>query len=447
MPFRDVIDITVQGGKGGDGGMSFLRLKYVPKGGPDGGHGGDGGSVLIEAIDDISSLDRLVTRQVYKGGTGLQGEGRNKAGHGGADVVIHVPIGTIATDIETGEVLADLVEVGQSAVVAAGGIGGRGNSAFTSSMRRAPRFSEYGTPGDKRRLRLELRTIADVGLVGYPNAGKSSLLTALSNARPKVADYPFTTLSPQLGVLDLNHQRLTVADIPGIIEDAHLGRGLGLDFLRHIARTRLLAYVLDLSDDPVVHFEALQRELREYDTELLERPALIVLNKCDLVDEHEAEAAAALLSEFGLPIFALAATRGDGIEAFKATLFDVVPQAPKLPEPVRPPMVVRETPITVARSMSGTGWIVRGGAVEGLVARFDSTNRDAVAYLQRHFVNMGVYKALAKAGAASGEEVVIGDAVFDYFDEASIEAAARAEEEAERAEEEAAEQRWRDEGA
>lgn len=447
MPFRDVIDITVQGGKGGDGGMSFLRLKYVPKGGPDGGHGGDGGSVWIEAIDDISSLDRLITRQVYKGGTGLQGEGRNKAGHSGADVVVHVPIGTIATDIETGEVLADLTEVGQRAVVAAGGIGGRGNSAFTSSIRRAPRFSEYGTPGDKRRLRLELRTIADVGLVGYPNAGKSSLLTALSNARPKVADYPFTTLSPQLGVLELNHQRLTVADIPGIIEDAHLGRGLGLDFLRHIARTRLLAFVLDLADDPVVHFEALQRELREYDSELLERPALIVLNKCDLVDADEVAAAEALLSEFGLPIFAVAATEGQGIEAFKAILFEVVPQAPKLPEPVRPPRVIRETPISVSRSMSGLGWIVRGSVVENLVARFDSTNRDAVAYLQRHFLNLGVYKALAKAGAQNGDEVVIGDAVFDYFDEASIEAAERAAEEAERAEEEAAEQRWRDEQA
>jgi GTP-binding protein len=436
------MEITVQGGKGGDGGMSFLRLKYIPKGGPDGGHGGDGGSVWLAAIDDITSLDRLVTRQVYTGGTGQQGEGRNKAGLGGEDVVISVPIGTVASDAETGEILADQIEVGQRAVVAAGGIGGRGNAAFSSSVRRSPRFAEYGTPGERRRLRLELRTIADVGLLGYPNAGKSSLLTALSNARPKVAAYPFTTLSPNLGVVERNHERVTIADIPGIIEDAHLGKGLGLEFLRHITRTRLLCYVVDLADDPLAHMSALQHELRAYDADLLTRPAVVVLNKLDLVGSEEAEAAAELLAEFGLPLFALSATSGAGVEAFVATLFALVPAAPTLPSPVAAPQRAVEEPLRVMRDMSGTRWLVRSRAVEELVARFDHTNRDAVAYLQRHFVNLGVYKALAKAGATSGEDVVIGDAVFDYFDEVTIEAQARAEEAAERAEEEAAEQRW-----
>jgi GTPase len=442
MPFRDVMEISVQGGKGGDGGMSFLRLKYVPKGGPDGGHGGDGGSVWLEAVDDITSLDRLVTRQVYKGGTGQQGEGRNKAGLGGEDVVVTVPIGTIASDAETGEVLADLINVGQRAVVAAGGVGGRGNSAFASSTRRAPRFSEYGTPGERRRLRLELRTIADVGLLGYPNAGKSSLLGALSNARPKVAAYPFTTLSPNLGVVERNHQRITIADIPGIIEDAHLGKGLGLEFLRHITRTRLLCYVVDLAEDPLSHLAALQHELRAYDPALLERPAVVVLNKLDLVGPDEAEAAAELLTEFGLPLFALSATGGEGVESFISTLFDLVPAAPPVPGPMAAPPRIQEDPLRVARDMTGTRWIVRGRAVEDLVNRFDHTNRDAVAYLQRHFVNLGVYKLLAKTGASSGEEVVIGDAVFDYFDEVTIEQQARAEEESERIEEEAAERRW-----
>lgn len=444
MPFRDVMEITVQGGKGGDGGMSFLRLKYVPKGGPDGGHGGDGGSVWIEAIDDVTSLDRLVTRQVYKGGTGQQGEGRNKAGLGGGDIVIPVPIGTIAMDAETGEILADLIEVGQRSVVAAGGVGGRGNAAFASSTRRAPRFSEYGTPGEHRRLRLELRTIADVGLLGYPNAGKSSLLGALSNARPKVAAYPFTTLSPNLGVVERNHQRVTIADIPGIIEDAHLGKGLGLEFLRHIARTRLLCYVIDLADDPLGHLEALQHELRAYNPDLLERPAVLILNKLDLVGQGEAEAAEELLAAFGLPVFALSATSQQGLEAFVTTLFVLVPAAPPVPSPVPSPQQLHEEPLRVARDLTGTRWVVRGRAVEELVGRFDHTNRDAVAYLQRHFVNLGLYKALAKAGADSGEEVVIGDAVFDYFDEVTIEQQARAEEAAERAEEADAEQRWRD---
>lgn len=447
MPFRDVIEITAQGGKGGDGAMSFMRLKYIPKGGPDGGHGGDGGGVWLEAIDDVTSLDRLVTRQVYKGGVGQQGEGRNRAGHGGADVTIPVPVGTVASDADTGEVLADLVEVGQRALVAAGGVGGRGNSAFANSYRRAPRFAEYGTPGEKRRLRLELRTIADVGLVGYPNAGKSSLLTGLSNARPKIAAYPFTTLSPNLGVLERDHQRLTIADVPGIIEDAHLGRGLGLEFLRHIARTRLLAFVVDLADDPVVHLEALRGELEAYDPDLLERPAVVVLNKLDLVDAGEAQAGAELLADFGLPTFAVSAATGEGLEALVEALFQLVPEAPRVSGPLPVRRVVAPEPLRVARDASGLGWVVHGREIEALVARFDPTNRDAVAYLQRHFVSLGVSKLLAKAGASTGDEVVIGDAVFDYFDEAAVEAEARAAEDAERAEADAAERRWTDDGA
>ncbi len=442
MPFRDVIEIRVQGGKGGDGAMSFMRLKYIPKGGPDGGHGGDGGSVWLEAIDDITSLDRLVTRQLYQGGTGLQGEGRQRAGHSGEDVTIPVAVGTLATDADTGEVIADLVEVGQRALVAAGGVGGRGNSAFANSYRRAPRFSEKGTPGERRRLRLELRTIADVGLVGYPNAGKSSLLVAVSNARPKVAEYPFTTLSPNLGVVTRDHVRFTVADVPGIVEDAHLGKGLGLEFLRHISRTRLLAFVLDVAHDPLGHMASLRTELEAYDPSLLERPALVVLNKVDLVDADVVEAGAELLADFGLPVLPVSALSGEGVPALVEALFELLPAAPR---PMPTPADVRvlpDDPVRVTRDESGLGWIVHGRALEALVARFDPENRDAVAYLQRHFLKLGVNKHLARAGAQTGDEVRIGGASFDYFDEAAAEAAARAEDLAEKAESEAAERRY-----
>lgn len=417
MAFRDTLDITVQGGKGGDGGLSFLRLKYMPKGGPDGGHGGDGGSVYLEAIDDVTSLDRLVGKSTYKAGTGEQGQGRNKAGLKGEDLVIRVPVGTTATDTDTGALLADLTEVGQRALVARGGVGGRGNSSFATSTRQAPRFAEYGTAGEKRRIRLELRTIADAGLVGYPNAGKSSLLAALSNARPVIASYPFTTLSPNLGVVERGMDRLTLADIPGIIEDAHLGKGLGLEFLRHISRTRLLVFVLDISEQPARQLEALRFELGEYDPALLELPAVVVVNKVDLADPGEVDEATGSLLRFGLPVLPASAERGDGLDELRDSLFDLLPAKPKVEARERRLVKVGAEPTRVARDMSGTGWVVSGREIEELVSRFDPTNQEAVAYLQHHFRSLGVNKLLAKAGAKDGDEVRIGDAVFDYFDE------------------------------
>lgn len=428
MPFRDVLEIHVQGGKGGDGALSFLRLKYVPKGGPDGGHGGRGGSVVLHAVDDVSSLDKLVGRTHFRAQTGRQGEGRNKAGASGEDLVIDVPVGTIAIDIDTGERLADLVTVGETAVVARGGEGGRGNAAFVNAQRRTPRFAERGTPGEHRHLQLELRTIADVGLVGYPNAGKSSLLAAVSAAKPTIADYPFTTLSPNLGVVERadssERERLTMADIPGIIEDAHLGKGLGLEFLRHISRTRLLVYVLDIADEPAATFDALQRELREYDPDLLDRPAVVALNKTDLAGDGPPSELAEVrgvedeLARFGLPVLSVSALTGAGLGAFVETLFDLLPPRP---EPVKAATGRRVVvlPLRVARDMSGSGWVVTGSAIEAVVARFDPTNRDAVAYLQHHFRTLGVNAALKKAGAQSGDEVEIAGAVFDYFDDTS----------------------------
>lgn len=443
MPFRDVLEIHVQGGKGGDGSLSFLRLKYVPKGGPDGGHGGRGGSVILRAVDDVSSLDKLVGRTQFRAETGHQGEGRNKAGAGGADMIIDVPVGTMAIDAETGERLADLVAVGETAVVARGGEGGRGNASFVNSQRRTPRFAERGTPGERRHLRLELHIIADVGLVGYPNAGKSSLLAAVSNSKPVIADYPFTTLSPNLGVVErsgsVGLERLTMADIPGIIEDAHLGKGLGLEFLRHISRTRLLVYVLDIAAEPVSTMEALQRELQAYDPALLERPALVALNKIDLTGDEVPEAASEVveaeqaLARFGLPVMSVSALTGAGLQGFRAALFDLLPPRPA---PVQLPTGRRVVvaPLRVARDLAGTGWVVTGSAIEAVVSRFDPTNRDAVAYLQHHFRTLGVNAALKKAGARSGDEVEIAGSTFDYFDDTATEAEGAASDEAAAAE-------------
>ena len=422
MPFKDIIDITVQGGKGGDGGMSFLRLKYMPKGGPDGGHGGDGGAVWLEAVDDVMALDRLTARKTYRGGTGMQGEGRNRAGQQGEDLTVQVPVGTTAYDRTTGEVVADLLEAGQRELVAQGGEGGRGNASFASSTRQAPRFAEYGSPGEKRQLRLELRTIADVGLVGYPNAGKSSLLAALSNARPVIAEYPFTTLTPNLGVIERDLERFTLADIPGIIEDAHKGKGLGLEFLRHISRTRLLAFVIDIAGDRADTLRALQRELEEYDPRLVELPSLVIVNKIDLASEQEVADAVDGLAAFGLPVVGVSALEGHRLDEARDALFWLLPQRPALTPVEAGPTRVRADPVRVEREDDG-GWRVLGEAVEEVVGRFDPANAQAVGYLQHHFNRLGVHKLLKRAGAEDGHEVRIGAAAFEYFDEDKAEAA------------------------
>lgn len=418
MPFRDILDIVVQGGKGGDGGMSFLRLKYMPKGGPDGGRGGDGGSVYLEAIDDITSLDKLVGKRLYRAQTGSQGEGRNKAGKRGEDLRVYVPIGTVAFDLDIGDILADFYDVGEEACVAQGGQGGRGNASFASSTRRAPRFAEYGTPGERHRLRLELRSIADVGLIGYPNAGKSSLLTALSNAHPQVASYPFTTLTPNLGVLERELTRLTIADIPGIIDGASEGKGLGFEFLRHISRTRLLLYVIDVTTDTKATFDALQKELKTYDPTLLKRPYLIALNKCDLVEQDHIDEQTTALLEAGAPIVAISTQKdypANNLDTLANTLFEMLPERPTRPSLTTTTKRVQAKPVHVEKRDGG--WHVLGDDIEHLVNRFDNTNPEAVNYLQQHFNSLGVYKLLSKAGAQNGDDVFIGGATFEYFDE------------------------------
>jgi GTP-binding protein len=282
--------IYVRGGDGGSGCVSFRREKYVPRGGPDGGDGGRGGDVVLIADPHLTTLLDYHYKQQYRAERGRHGQGKNRTGASGADLVLHVPPGTVVKDADSGEVLGELLKPGDRSVVARGGRGGRGNASFATSTHRAPREFEPGQPGEERRIELELKLIADVGLVGQPNAGKSTLLSALSAARPKIADYPFTTLEPNLGVVELGEGRtMVMADIPGIIEGAHEGKGLGLRFLRHIERTRTLAYLVPVdSPDPQAEYEMLQRELAEYSEELASKPHCVVLSKADLLgpDTH-----------------------------------------------------------------------------------------------------------------------------------------------------------------
>jgi GTPase len=317
--FVDSTQITVAAGDGGRGCVSFRREKYVPRGGPNGGDGGDGGSVVLEASRSFKTLIDQQYQQLYRATRGEHGRGSDQHGASGRDLVIRVPLGTVVIDTSTGEVLADLVSDGQRALVARGGRGGRGNARFATATRQAPRIAQPGTPGETRTLRLDLKLLADVGLVGLPNAGKSSLLAAFSAARPKVAAYPFTTLTPNLGVVNVEpFGGFVVADIPGLIEGAARGAGLGIQFLRHIERTRLLAQVVDVADgaaDPLQSIETVERELTAYQAALLTLPRVIVANKIDLPTGENLPRLLDYCRRRDLPILPVSAATGEGIPA------------------------------------------------------------------------------------------------------------------------------------
>jgi len=420
MSFRDLLDIRVTAGDGGHGSISLRREKFVRFGGPDGGDGGRGGDVTLRAVDDVTSLAALVDRRQFRAGNAEPGEGRKRSGADGKSLVIDVPVGTVALDLASGEVLADLTEVGQTAVIAKGGDGGRGNRRFASSVRQTPRFAEAGTPGQSRRIRLELRLIADAGLVGYPNAGKSSLLRALTAARAEVAPYPFTTLSPQLGVLPGEDRQLVLADLPGIISGASEGRGLGLEFLRHISRTRALLYVIATVDDQGVEanvvrvLEELQVELHAYDPALLALPALIALNKADLIDQALLRRQADDLSLSGLPVTPTSALQGTGLDRLTEALFALVgPTRQLAPARAGPRLVKAPPPVRVKRAPDGV-FLASGGELEEKLQRFDPYNLDAAQWLQGFFRKSGLNARLEAAGARPGDTVRIAGVDFEY---------------------------------
>ena len=330
--FIDEVIITVKAGDGGNGCLAFRREKFVPRGGPSGGDGGNGGDVILVASQHYNTLLHFRFNPEHKAERGRHGEGSNRKGREGASIDVATPVGTVVYDWKTGEVLHDFTTPGDRFVVARGGRGGRGNARFATSTHQAPTEHEDGKPGEERRLRLELKLLADVGLVGFPNAGKSTLISRISAARPKIADYPFTTLEPHLGVVttdDNNHRTFVVADIPGLIEGAHTGHGLGIQFLRHVERTRLLAHLVDVSEttgrDPVHDFEIVMSELASFSEDLARKPMIVVATKLDAAQDPERVASLeALARERGLPFFKISSATGEGLGALKRAMAESV---------------------------------------------------------------------------------------------------------------------------
>lgn len=392
--FHDRARIHVAAGRGGDGGLSFRREKHVPKGGPDGGDGGRGGDVVLVADPDLRDLSAYQRGRRYRAGRGESGRGANRSGAAGEDVELRVPVGTQVFD-EEGSILADLVGARVRAVVAQGGSGGRGNKRFASATRRTPRFAETGLPGEERDVELRLKLLADAALAGLPNAGKSSLLARISNARPKVAEYPFTTLEPVLGIVDSpDGRQLTVADVPGLIEGASEGIGLGHEFLAHLERARMLVHVIDAAaGDPVEQFRVVDRELEAYGAGLAELPQAVVLNKLDLLEEPPPFD---VQDPRIVRVFALSCATGEGVEEFRRALFELVPSTGE--------EEVEEAPIA--------DFLVYRPKPKGRPFRILRTDR-GFRIVGEAPEGEELEEALRAAGARKGAEVEIGDEVFE----------------------------------
>jgi GTPase len=442
--FADRVTLRVQAGHGGNGCASIHREKFKPLGGPDGGNGGRGGDVILEVDASSATLLDFHRRPVRRAGNGRQGEGSNRTGADGADLVIPVPNGTEVKTAD-GEVLADLVGVGTRFVAAAGGRGGLGNAALASPRRKAPGFALKGEPGQQRDLVLELKTVADVGLVGFPNAGKSSIIAAMSAARPKIADYPFTTLIPNLGVAEAGDVQFVVADVPGLIPGASQGKGLGHDFLRHVERCSTLVHVLDCATEepgrsPAADLAAIEKELAAYGDatgiDLVTRPRLIALNKIDVPAARErADQVRPEFEARGYQVFEISAATGEGLRqlGFAMAALVAADRAARQEQPpaqrIKVAVKAADEPGFEVVPIGAGSFLIRGEKPQRWVRQTDFSNDEAVGYLADRLARLGVEQALAEAGAEPGAEVLIGDpddaVVFDWDPAAPMSSGAR----------------------
>jgi GTP-binding protein len=422
LMFLDRVKIWVRAGDGGDGAATFRKEAHVPRGGPDGGDGGRGGSVYLNVDPGQTTLRDFQFKHHFKASPGGRGERARRHGKAGDDLILDVPPGTAILDDATGALLADLVATGQRAMVARGGRGGLGNTHFKTATHQAPRHAQKGEPGEEHWLRLELRLIADIGLVGLPNAGKSTLLAAVTAAQPKIADYPFTTLEPNLGVMDLEDERRpTIADVPGLIEGASSGAGLGHAFLRHVERTRVLVHVVDgASRDPGWDHDVIREELRAHDPALLDKPMLVAFNKLDLPAARDAWPAfqKARRAE-GTEVVGIAATTGEGLDAFRVDVAGLLRDAEALEAPPEPAGVVvhriESMPDGFVVERDGDGaFRVRGKRIERIASQTDFDIEESAERFQRDLERMGIDAELRRAGITSGDLVRIGGSELEW---------------------------------
>ena len=418
--FLDQTRIFIRSGNGGSGAISFRREKYVPRGGPDGGNGGRGGHIIIDATNDLNTLSNFRYQQHFRAENGEPGGAANRFGKAGADFIIKVPVGTLIRNTETGKILADLTEPGSQVIILRGGRGGRGNTNFATSTRQTPQFAEKGEPGTELTIELELKLLADVGLIGFPNAGKSLLLSKISAARPKVADYPFTTLIPNLGVVDHKTESFVAVDIPGLIEGAHQGVGLGHQFLRHIERTRLLVHVVDLSGlsgrDPYQDYLQINQELSLYDPELVKKEQIVAANKIDLLESRIAweKFQSQVVDGTVIPI---SAATGEGIDRLLDVIIQKLALIPKYTTitvaELEPEQSTNEAGTEIIKE--GQTYRVKNKTLEKRILRYDLENEYSLQSLQRLLKRWGINQALVDQGVKEGDLVRIGDFEFTFL--------------------------------
>ena len=422
--FTDYVKIYAKAGNGGNGAISFRREKYVAAGGPDGGDGGKGGDIYFEVDQNSNTLLEFRYKKKFKAENGSNGEGSNKYGKSGEDLTIKVPIGTIVKDAETNHVLADLSHKGQKELVLKGGRGGKGNSHFATATRQAPRFSQDGENGEERELILELKLLADVGLIGFPNVGKSTFLSRTTSATPKIADYHFTTLEPNLGVVKTEYgDSFVIADIPGIIEGASEGVGLGLQFLRHIERTRLLLHVIDVSGsegrNPVDDFEKINSELKKYSKKLSERTQIIVANKSDIIqDEEKFEELSKLAKKQNIKIFKISAVTGEGVSElikYVSELLKTLPKEDLLEYEDKKVYKLENKDDYTIRKEEGM-FVIEGEPVERIMRRVNIDDNESLYYLQKNLDELGVHEKLKRMGIKEGDIVKIADYELEWED-------------------------------